>query len=1669
MKILTAIACLIFSKVSAFTEAATSSEINLTLVYRKSLSLDHQHNIPIEICLEQTYEFQKNFVNGGLRNGKQWTPFKLRLNDQLDIKFGLTESILTHDLLKESSLRNRYECWTTSKDLNSPQVRTKWVSESTDNSTTPYSLTCFGISCYLMHPLRNNSQILVELDSIPENIYFCWIKNHWLLITSSNDDSFIFFFKQRNIATIQRRILAPPPPLIPGRTDTDISGSLTVSGNSVPVTLKCGVTAVTSCLKECPGKPYSLFESLQGTCSHCLGPDLVQWDDKMNCQRCSTPNNGYTIGYFWDEVGAACTRCDPSCKTCLGPGPGDCIRCWNDMNVDYFSSMGFSNAAASYLLARRILTVPTACPVTLPAINCAFMSNCQSCLSTNTAFCYTPVDQIPLLTLKQNHQPVDCDITNGFYKYQGNKVCGICIANCKVCTTSYDCQLCDASYQYYDAGTMSCVSACRQGTFPSTSPTKHCHQCHASCQTCTGDLSSQCSTCDSGDYLQLPAAGASVGTCVNSCPANHFAENYVCTPCPSNCASCYMNYCYSCTGPNYLYNDNHCGPCNEPGNFIDNGYCQPCSSNCLTCSGPWEYSCNTCITTLYHSESNHTCTLCNWDWTFKVEGPPKKCFNCHSNCKNCNGPNDNQCTSCDTSNGYGLSLASPGTCVSCQQWANQYINGNGECVTCSLGTKSTGTGCEACPLHCAQCDFMMPCMSCEANFYYDSTSSYTCIECGAGKYISGNTCYPCSVSFCDVCNSGGQCTQCQSGYMLDMMSYCVVCPAGSYVTGGYCYPCTGNCADCSGNGQCTQCASGYELTTNHNCMLPCGPGTFRDGDSCNTCMVSNCQTCSSYYQCSTCISGHDLTSTYQCIHCGPGYFRNGDSCDSCMVSWCVSCSSANQCSQCDSGFDLTSTYQCLQCMPGTYRSGDSCNACDVSNCQSCTGPSQCSQCSGDYYLADSTHCCAPNTIWDSGNCQTCTPPCATCSGAVNQCASCETGYFYDPNHPSGDNCNQCGQGDQWSSVGGGTCISCYVSNCQQCSSPYVCSLCNQGYQIDGGSCQQCSLDHYSTGDVCYPCHSTCNSCTGSATACTSCISGYGLPISYTLCQECTTDQFLINDHSPCYDCDPSCKTCEISSSTCLSCNYPFKLLSSSCSSTCDSNQYWSSDTGGRCNDCPTVCTQCTGPSACTSCISNHILVNGVCTPCDSHEYASGNQCHECDASCLTCESSAGFCLTCPPESIYDAELHTCTGCTSNQIWDSGNCQTCTPPCATCSGAVDSCTSCQTDHGLTGNECLSCNGNLFYRGPLLSCGTCTPPCATCSGSATSCLTCEPNHGIISGNQCQACATNQFWTDGPSTCHACPPDCKVCLSDLVCTECEPGHHLHPNNLCAVCQINNGYFIDENDHRCKPCETLDCIQCSSATTCLACESPANLLATGECLDCSGLGQYFASISRTCSDVEHCANFDVTCQQCEPGYSLIANLCLECPAGCAACSSLTQCTQCDSAGLLLRYRLDGAVDCDPCTDAGYLVVNGECRPCSAPCAECGSAGPATVVGARRARPRRTRVWRARIRCRRRNRERAAQLTAGIANWARARRAETRSSWMVRNARPAAATVSPVVLLPLIARVVQPASTYITTSLVASATQPACSSTAPSVRHVRRRVSPAKTIQITAPHVPKV
>lgn len=311
---------------------------------------------------------------------------------------------------------------------------------------------------------------------------------------------------------------------------------------------------------------------------------------------------------------------------------------------------------------------------------------------------------------------------------------------------------------------------------------------------------------------------------------------------------------------------------------------------------------------------------------------------------------------------------------------------------------------------------------------------------------------PCSASaLCTDTPSSFTC-QCKSGF------------SGNGVTCNDVDECTTNNGGCSANAICSNTAGARDCA--------CKSGFAGDGITCMD--IDECTTNNG--GCDSLVTCTNTPGSHTCGNCPAGYSGGGagvcTDINECTTN-AANCAADADCSNtagsflcaCKAGFTGTgvSCNACASCGVGSYQSA-ACTATTETACGTC--PTGCTACS------NSTTCssCAPGFYLNSGLCVACSTcgngeyQVSACAATQNtSCATCSTcgnGQYQSLACGAGNNaecstCSTCPVGKYAAAVcstnGNTDCRNC-DAGCSACSGAGACTVCSDGFALNGGSC-----------------------------------------------------------------------------------------------------------------------------------------------------------------------------------------------------------------------------------------------------------------------------------------------------------------------------------------------------------------------------------------------------------------------------------------------------------------------------------------------------------------------------------------------------------------------------------------------------------------------------------------
>lgn len=537
----------------------------------------------------------------------------------------------------------------------------------------------------------------------------------------------------------------------------------------------------------------------------------------------------------------------------------------------------------------------------------------------------------------------------------------------------------------------------------------------------------------------------------------------------------------------------------------------------------------------------------------------------------------------------------------------------------------------------------------------NALSSIECTSCNEGYYpiyvediilFCNKLCDTGEGKMCKTCHAENQnqCGTCNDGYYLptdDMRKF-------------ECKKCSDlieNCEECYGSKstiECTACKNNYFLSREKNrCEPLCEVGSGNLCQTCNT-ETNKCATCNSGYylptdeenqlQCKRCsdindkcLECHGTKTSVKCLSCKSGYipfYNNNNEIEECNLpcetgygNLCKTCDNEkNQCSSCNEGYYLpTDDKFKLQCKKCTDI---------VKNCNDCHGELNSVTC--DSFEGGDQKKCGPI-------CQTgINELCLTCDYDLNQCATCNIGYYLPTNSPYKLTCNRCDY---------------LIDHCRDCYgslSSITCTKCYDNYILSNNACtlpQQTQMCEIGPDEKCLTCNQE---------KCATCNEGYYLPTDDELkvrCKKCSVD---------------GCRYCHGTkySDICTECFSPLtpfyensqiiRCSNSKCTTgpnekclTCDRDK----DICGSCNpgyylptDSPTKleCQKCSVEN-CAVCSGT--MSHNVCTPCKDGftpiiEDGFIIQCKQTcrigpEELCKTCHPTEPICASCNPGYVLE--------------------------------------------------------------------------------------------------------------------------------------------------------------------------------------------------------------------------------------------------------------------------------------------------------------------------------------------------------------------------------------------------------------------------------------------------
>jgi len=250
----------------------------------------------------------------------------------------------------------------------------------------------------------------------------------------------------------------------------------------------------------------------------------------------------------------------------------------------------------------------------------------------------------------------------GKYYAKGSKSCLDCSHLCKMChgDSENECDACyeDIEHVVLDGNTC----ACKKGYFEDSNKDLHngyCQPCHYLCSSCEGTFDN-CTSCIPEDGIIQNATKCECNTPEYIEIVDVLTNKNKCIKCHYLCADCFgflQTECTSCKNlEGVIFDKPNTCRCDNKGFYdVNRMKCEPCHISCQTCFGESSSECFTCNPAVAYpiAGQDNVCVFSCYtiDGFYLDVDICKRRFNynnlaCHPECKNCNGPERNQCLSC---------------------------------------------------------------------------------------------------------------------------------------------------------------------------------------------------------------------------------------------------------------------------------------------------------------------------------------------------------------------------------------------------------------------------------------------------------------------------------------------------------------------------------------------------------------------------------------------------------------------------------------------------------------------------------------------------------------------------------------------------------------------------------------------------------------------------------------------------------------------------------------------------------------------------------------------------------------------------------------------------------------------------------------------------------------
>ncbi|CAK55961.1 unnamed protein product (macronuclear) [Paramecium tetraurelia] len=1154
--------------------------------------------------------------------------------------------------------------------------------------------------------------------------------------------------------------------------------------------------------------------------------------------------------------------CHPSCKYCFGTTYRQCLGCYEGMYFTPYLGMCLQNCSEErdnlfIYHNSKIWKCELKCPSNLLTQGDICVQSCYDGYQAQDGICKS-VSSVSEYFLESKIIEIE-GVSTTLYSWK------YCPQLCNSCQNNTICKTCINKYPFEN-------DVCKISCFPRFAlKTKSLSSCKDQCNpdelTFWNDdlfgyqiaecFQRKCGEIEADQIYQSFLHQNDNTRCVYPCDDGYYGnlQSLLCKPCLVSCATCIdQSYiCTQCQPLLFLKGSTCLTTCGQSFKNYMNWHCETECSSGYTIAD----STNNLYACVEQCGQLYATYLYVWRGQCyeNISGVSAFCINyqcedCHSQCKQCQGPNSNDCLAC-YQNSYLLSNECVQDCGSLK-----YDQINWRCVEeCPLESKqSSGMSLilnhqiTVCGLTCLfetfqfrdECYTQQPietfCLQ-RTDYQYcelcsslcticSSSSSSNCQECIPTAFKYGTSCFmecPDEAPLKDVVNK--QCVaSCSSGFSEDgyCVDYCqtisyrylqknacytVACPIGTFneVGSKICQECYTGCATCFGSSQseCLSCVAGYFIDQETLCSDSCliEPNVIED--LINRRCVQFCpidsflqqltnghygckETCPEYYYSNICVSS-----------CPSQTYQDGLACISC-ASPCSVCfgRDVTQCNKCDIGYYLYETTCYLDC-PDQIPYGNIQDQTCVALCSSflylpkklCFD--SCPSFLQRYEIANKKQCvdnCLSKSYLLDRDCYPCDSICKECYGPNNgNCLECESPYFLN-----GQTCEL-------------TCPSFYDLIDHQCKAACPVNLviqnvncqlqCDSGYFQYGQNClKQCPKFTYLDNDTCQNCNLQCLTCFGPTfSECYSCIDGFYL--NDHSCQQ-TCDNYYDQDDKACVDNCGSKFIIRDYKQCVLQCSLGQFVCEQECLTKIQDGFYLDN---GKCFLCDPKCTKCTSSNSCSECSINFYLEQDSCVNYCSNQYLymdpiSRSCVTKCPLGLYHQESyNRRFCLF---DCIVKLDDQCVQSCPTGFYNENSFCRQCPFECTECQ-SITFCSKCKAGLFLEDNWCYPiCNLKKTDRKNLICVEACNPDLFEFENQCVENCPSDPIQFHYKSKCIQSCPASTFQQD--QQCIDCHIQCSACFgpNNDECYSCTQGYYLDNNQICTqTCP----YLYDSLNQKC------------------------------------------------------------------------------------------------------------------------------------------------------------------------------------------------------------------------------------------------------------------------------